>query len=149
MELLPTVAEALIELEAAGYERIVVSNQSGVARGFFDEAAVMRVEEALSRHLAAAGAAVEAFYRCPHLDEGCDCRKPLPGMIRQAARERGLDLSRSVMIGDRGSDVAAGKAAGVPGVLVTTGPLAYDGPAPDYIAASLADAAHWIISRDR
>jgi len=148
VSLLPTVADALRRLRAAGYERVVVSNQSGIARGLFDESALQRVESTLLELLDAEGAGLEAFYSCPHLDEGCDCRKPLPGLLTRAAHERNLDLTRSYLVGDRGRDVAAGHAAGVKTVFVTTGPDddRHNGPLPDAVVATLADAATWILS---
>src|SRR5580704_2916133 len=92
------VVEALRRLAEAGYERVVVTNQSGVARGFFGDADVERVNAELARQLERDGASIDAFYFCSHL-EGCDCRKPLPGLIRRAVAERGIDLRQSVVFG--------------------------------------------------
>ena len=83
---------------------MVVTNQSGVARGFFGESDVERVHAMLAHHLAADDATIDAFYFCTHL-EMCDCRKPLTGMVERAVRERNIDLRRSVVFGDRGSDI--------------------------------------------
>jgi D-glycero-D-manno-heptose 1,7-bisphosphate phosphatase len=146
IRVLPTVTEALRRFEAAGFLRIVVSNQSGIARGFFDEARMRFLTSKLDELLAQEHASISATYFCPHLDEGCDCRKPLPGMLRRAAAEHGVDLARSVMIGDRGSDVQAGQAAGMPGIFVTTGPLTYNGPLPDATVSSLSDATEWVLT---
>jgi len=129
IEMLPGVAEALALLEAAGYARIVVTNQSGVARGMFGAPDVENVHRALAQRLAAEGASLDAFYYCAHLGAGCDCRKPAPGMIRRAAAEHDLDLARSVVFGDRGSDVALGTQLGIDAVLVNAR-LPYDGPPP-------------------
>jgi D,D-heptose 1,7-bisphosphate phosphatase len=146
VELLPGVATGLRRLQAAGYRLLVISNQSGVARGYFDLAAVAQVEAELTRQLTAQDVTLAGFFVCPHLDDGCDCRKPLPGLLVKAAASHDIDLSRSVMIGDRGSDVAAGQAAGMPGLLVLTGALAYVGPVPSGVFADLAGAADWILS---
>ena len=147
VRVLPTVSRALRMFAAAGYERIIVSNQSGVARGLLQEADVARVGHALDILLAQDDASVDAVYYCPHLDSGCTCRKPLPGLILTAAAERNIDLAKSFMIGDRGSDIDAGHAAGLPAVLVTTGPISYNGPVPDMTAATLLAAAEWILTR--
>jgi len=99
----------------------VVTNQSGVARGFFDEAFVQRTHEFLQKRLHKSGVVVQAWYYCPHhpsvatvarYKKKCLCRKPQPGMLLQAAHDFGIDLSQSVMIGDKRSDLDAGKAAG-------------------------------------
>ncbi|MDB5039609.1 MAG: putative D,D-heptose 1,7-bisphosphate phosphatase, partial [Candidatus Eremiobacteraeota bacterium] len=85
-------------------------------------------------------------YWCSHYDAGCECRKPAPGMIRRAASEHGLAVAGGAMVGDRGSVIALGHAVGIPGVLVP-GPERYAGPEPDYRAATLLDAAEWIVAR--
>ncbi|MBV9440952.1 MAG: HAD family hydrolase [Candidatus Eremiobacteraeota bacterium] len=146
IRVLPTVSEALRLLAAHGYAAIVVSNQSGVARGYFDDAVVDAVNAEVARRLAHDGVAIDAWYHCPHLDEGCDCRKPAPGMVRRAMRDHDLDLERSAVVGDRGSDIALAQSVGVPGVLVA-GREPYDGPPPAHRAATLLDAARWIVAR--
>ena len=143
---LPGVAEALVALADAGYERIVVTNQSGVARGYFGEPDVVAVHRELAARLAAAGATLDAFYYCAHLDDGCDCRKPLPGMIRRAVAERDIDLARSVVFGDRGGDIALAQAVGIPGILVNEMPH-YAGPQPLYRAASLHEGVRFFLER--
>lgn len=118
--LLPGAAEAVARLRRAGFAVVVVSNQSGVARGLFDEAAVHAVNRRMAELLLAADpeARIDAFYFCPHLPPelpggaACDCRKPLPGLILRAARELDLDLGASVGIGDRARDAEAALAAG-------------------------------------
>ena len=144
VRVLDGVAEALVALQRAGYERIVVTNQSGVARGYFGEPDVVDVNRALGVELAARGAALDAFYYCSHLG-GCDCRKPLPGMIRQAVAERDLDLGRSVVFGDRGSDIALARNAGIPGILVNELP-GYDGPPPLHRARTLRDGVDFFLA---
>jgi D-glycero-D-manno-heptose 1,7-bisphosphate phosphatase len=143
VRILGGVVEALHLLAAAGFERIVVTNQSGVARGLFGERDVERVNRALAARLAAAGATLDAFYVCAHLAD-CDCRKPRPGLIRRAARERGLDLARSVMFGDRGSDISLAANVGIPGILVNELP-GYDGPAPLHRARTLLDGVRFFL----
>ena len=147
VRLLPTVAEALRRFEAAGFLRIVITNQSGIARGLLNEDEVREVERRLLTLLAERGASVNATYFCPHFESGCLCRKPLPGLIFTASAEHAIDLSRSVMIGDRSIDIEAGHAAGIPAVLVTTGPYAYQGALPDATVPSLIEAAEWILAR--
>jgi D-glycero-D-manno-heptose 1,7-bisphosphate phosphatase len=145
IRILPGVAQALRLLGDAGFERVVVTNQSGVARGMFEEPDVERVHRELAARLARDGAAVEAFYYCSHLSD-CDCRKPLPGMAQRAAVERGLDLSRSVVFGDRGGDIAFAQALGIPGVLVNEYGL-YDGPEPLFRARSLLEGVKLYLER--
>ena len=145
VRLLDGVAEALVALADAGYERIVLTNQSGVARGFFGETDVVDVNRALAAELAVRGAALDAFYYCTHL-EGCDCRKPLPGMLRQAVAERNLDLGRSVVFGDRGSDIALAQNAGIPGILVNELP-GYAGPPPRHRARTLRDGVRFFLEQ--
>lgn len=123
-EWIPGAVEAIRRLNAAGYTVVVVTNQAGIARGLYGEAEVAALHDFVYRDLARRGARVDAFYHCPHHpDHGsaCDCRKPAPGMILQAAAELGLDLGRSWLVGDKVSDVEAARAAGVRPILVRTG----------------------------
>jgi histidinol-phosphate phosphatase family protein len=143
IRVLDGVAEALIALGGAGFERIVITNQSGVARGMFGAPDVENVNRALADELAVRGAGLDAFYYCVHL-YGCDCRKPAPGMVRRAVAERGLDLSRSVMFGDRGSDMALAASVGIPGILVNELP-GYAGPAPLFRARSLREGVRFFL----
>jgi len=137
VRVLPGVPEALLALAGAGFARIVVTNQSGVARGMFAATDVASVNRELSRALAADGAAVDAFYVCPHL-RNCDCRKPAPGLIRRAQAEHDVDLAASILFGDRGSDIALAAAVGIPGILVNELP-GYDGPPPAARARTLLE----------
>lgn len=121
VELLPGAAEAMARLNAAGIPVIVISNQSGIGRGIFDEASYERVRARFEQLLAAAGARVDATYICPHRPEDrCECRKPGVKLYRQAAAEHGLDLARSWYIGDRFRDIAVARTLGGRGVLVPT-----------------------------
>jgi D-glycero-D-manno-heptose 1,7-bisphosphate phosphatase len=146
VRVLPTVAQALRTFAQAGYACVVISNQSGVARGFFDETVVHDINAEVSAQLLTDNAKIDAFYFCPHFGAGCDCRKPEPGMIVRAAQELGIDVARSAVIGDRSSDIALGQRLGIPAVLVP-GPVPYDGPEPDFRAETLLEAALWIVRR--
>jgi D-glycero-D-manno-heptose 1,7-bisphosphate phosphatase len=120
--------EAISLLNQAGFIVIVVSNQAGIAHGHFSEQAVDDLHQWLSGQLALHGARIDAFYYCPHHPDGqspyrkqCNCRKPAPGMLLQAAADFSIDLASSWMVGDHQSDMAAGIAAGVTPVFVLTG----------------------------
>lgn len=129
IRLMPGAAEALARLDAAGYALVVVSNQSGVARGLFPEEALEPVRARLEELFRRAGARLAGFFFCPHLPDGkdpryavaCDCRKPEPGLLLRAADELGLDPSASWMLGDILDDVEAGNRAGCRTVLVGSG----------------------------
>lgn len=148
-QLLPGVAVAIRRLNQAGLPVIVVTNQSGIGRGYFSAAAVDSVHQRMCDELAHADARVDAVYLCPHRpDEDCTCRKPAPGLLTQAAAELGLDLAQSVIVGDKFTDLAAGAAVGCRTVLVLTGHGAEEwqqggAPAPDHVAAHLAAAVEW------
>jgi D-glycero-D-manno-heptose 1,7-bisphosphate phosphatase len=135
VRVLDGVPEALRVLEAAGFPRIVVTNQSGVARGMFGEPDVIDVNRELSRQLAAADASVDAFYYCPHLTD-CSCRKPLPGLVERALAERPLTLEGSVVFGDTAVDMGLAAGLGIPGILVNAAD-SYAGPTPLFAAPSL------------
>jgi D-glycero-D-manno-heptose 1,7-bisphosphate phosphatase len=129
VRLAPGAGEALSGLAALGYEFVVVSNQSGIARGFFDEEAVAAVGRCVEALLAREGVRLLDFYYCPHHPDGCRleyagacaCRKPNPGLITAAAVDHGIDLSRSWLIGDILDDVEAGNRAGVRTILLLNG----------------------------
>ncbi|MCU0641276.1 MAG: D-glycero-beta-D-manno-heptose 1,7-bisphosphate 7-phosphatase [Candidatus Margulisbacteria bacterium] len=154
---IPGSIAALKRLNQAGFKVIVITNQSGVARGYFSENMLQSVDKAIHRQVLNGGAHIDAFYYCPHHpDHGvypyrqeCACRKPHPGMILKGAREHQVDLSHSFMIGDHRCDVAAGKNAGVKTVFVTTGHGSQEQnklPAPpDRIVPDLAAAVDWIL----
>lgn len=156
VRLLPRSAETIAALNGAGWVVVVVTNQSGVARGLFSLESVGAVHDRIAALLNPHGAKVDAFQFCPHHPEAeladfrsdCDCRKPKPGMLHRAAREYGLDLPASWMIGDRASDLQAGAAAGCRTVLVRTGygamvdvaTLDHDAIKLKLVAANLAEA---------
>jgi len=127
-EFVPGAPEAIKLLNIAGLFVVVVTNQSGIARGYFTEADVETLHRHISEELAAAGARIDAWLYCPHHPEGkgryagqCTCRKPLPGMLVDAAARFDIDLESSVMIGDKRADVEAGLAAGCRPILVRSG----------------------------
>ncbi|MDR3362670.1 MAG: HAD family hydrolase [Desulfovibrio sp.] len=112
---LPGVPETLARFRADGWLLVVVSNQSGIARGFFTEEDLRDLEAAVTKQLVPYGASIDGWYHCPHLPEitgTCDCRKPAPGLLLRAAREHGIDMASSWVIGDRERDVQAGFSAG-------------------------------------
>jgi D-glycero-D-manno-heptose 1,7-bisphosphate phosphatase len=162
LRLLAGAAEAIARARAAGLAVVVVTNQPTVARGLADEDAVRTIHAALGGMLRDRGANVDAFYFCPHHPRAtleryrvvCDCRKPRPGMLQRAARELGLDLPASAMVGDRISDVTAGARAGCRTVLVETGkhtepPIESPDDArptqPDFVAPNLEAAVRWLL----
>jgi D-glycero-D-manno-heptose 1,7-bisphosphate phosphatase len=124
---LPGVKEAVKRLNGAGFLVVVVTNQSGIARGYYSEADLEKLHQYMENEFAASGARIDGWYYCPHHpdfpadSEVCDCRKPLPGMLLAAAEELGIDLSSSWMVGDKSADVEAGIAAGCRPILVRTG----------------------------
>lgn len=146
----PGTPEALARLQAAGWALVVVTNQSGIARGYYTEADYQALTAHLRTELARHGVRLDAVLHCPHLPDAtvaayrmdCDCRKPAPGMLLRAAAGLGLDLAASVIVGDKRSDVQAGRAAGLGRcVLVRSGhaPSAADEAAADAVHDSLAD----------
>src|SRR5262245_33342121 len=163
IRLLRRTAPAIRRLNQAGVAAVMVTNQAGVARGYFPEAVLHEANARMCRELEAAGARLDGLYVCMHHPtEGqppyraeCDCRKPRPGLIKRAATELGLDLGAAVMVGDKLSDVAAGHAAGTAGVLVLTGygrgEWEYQRDAqpvnPDHVAEDLLDAVQWALGR--
>jgi len=153
--LLPQSAGAIRRLNQAGLKVVVITNQSGAARGYFPPDLVDQVHELLHRLLTAAGARVDAIYTCLHHPrEGCACRKPEPGLIFKAARDLNLDLGRSYLVGDRFKDLETAARAGVKGILVLTGygrgEQEFIGPnqplQPAHVADDLMAAAHWLLA---
>jgi D-glycero-D-manno-heptose 1,7-bisphosphate phosphatase len=159
VELYPWSTAAIAALNRAGVRIVMITNQSGVARGFFDEAMVEAVHSRIAQLLTAGGARIDAYYHCPHHPDGkvaeyarpCDCRKPGRGLVDRAARELGIEPARSFTVGDRWLDVALARAIEGRGILVRTG---YGftqevhpppGLSADAIVDNLAGAASWII----
>jgi D-glycero-D-manno-heptose 1,7-bisphosphate phosphatase len=161
LRLLPRAGEAVRRLNAAGVPAVVVTNQAGIARGYFNEDVLHAVNAELRAQLAREGAYLDALYFCAHHpSEGvppfrrqCDCRKPKPGLLLRAAAELDLDLGRSVMIGDKASDLEVGPAVNARGVLVLTGygrgEWEYQPEKflvrPDHVARDLLDAVEWVL----
>jgi len=158
------VVDALRQLKKAGYELIIISNQTVVARGMVNEKDVVFLQDEIEKRLVDLGSPkLDGFYFCPHhpnatlpqYRKDCDCRKPKPGLILQAAKEHDIDLTQSFMIGDRITDIIAGSRAGCRTILVETG--AHSAPPiqtsesldmtiqPDYICSGLASATCWIL----
>jgi len=120
--LLPGVIEGLRALSEAGYGLVIITNQSGIGRGYYGEADFRRLNDHLLSDLAAHGIRIDATYFCPHRpDEGCSCRKPETGMLEQAERELGVRLPASWVIGDHPSDIELARRAGCRAILVLTG----------------------------
>ena len=160
VEFFPWTIDAIRVLNRAGLGVIVVSNQSGIARGFFNDAVVDRVHERMTAMLTEGGARIDAYYYCPHHPEGsvpelskvCSCRKPARGLVDRAMVEFGVDPSRSFVVGDRWLDVGLARTVGAKGLLVRTGygereeGKAPDGMRADAIVDNLAAASSWILN---
>jgi histidinol-phosphate phosphatase family protein len=147
-ELLPTVPEAVKLLNDNGFKVVVITNQSGIARGYFTEETLARIHQKLKNELVKCGAHVDVIYYCPHHpDDGCDCRKPGTVLFHKAAKDLDIDFKTSYMVGDMQMDIDAGKALGCKTVLLTTGPQspAPNPQRPDYTAGSLVETVQWII----
>ncbi|OGV38402.1 MAG: hypothetical protein A2020_15200 [Lentisphaerae bacterium GWF2_45_14] len=156
--LIDGAAEAVKKLRENSFTVIVVSNQSGIARGYFSEETLSLINKRIAELLAESGAAVDAWYHCPHHPDGkiecykteCSCRKPAPGMILRAAEEYNISLSKSAMIGDKKSDIEAGFNAGCRiGILVSTG-YGAEGipdsmPRDTVFKKNISDAADYVI----
>ncbi len=163
LRIYPWAPKAIRKLNLAGIRAILVTNQSGIARGYFHEELVETMHARLEDALAREGARLDAIYYCPHHPEAavpsyrqdCDCRKPKPGMILRAAEEFALDLTSSFVIGDRYIDVEMAHRAGARGILVLSGygngeytdQSASWPRQPDHVAADLSEAVDWILQR--
>jgi D-glycero-D-manno-heptose 1,7-bisphosphate phosphatase len=161
LQLLPGSGDAIRLFNRSAITTVVITNQSGVARGFFSEGAIAEMNRAMTERLEEQGACLDGIYYCPHHPEGiiesfrkvCDCRKPATGLLTRAARDHGIELSRSYLVGDKRSDMECACRAGVKGILVLTGygaeeyRLMSTAPAakPVFVADDLLDAARWII----
>jgi D-glycero-D-manno-heptose 1,7-bisphosphate phosphatase len=162
LRLLPRSAEAVRRLNAAGIAAVVATNQAGLARGYFSADVLKAVNDEMLRQLKEAGARLDGLYVCTHHPtEGappyrteCECRKPKAGMLERAARELGLALGASTMIGDKASDLDCGRAVGTRAVLVLTGYGLGDWEyrrqsfrVPDHVAGDLLDAVEWVLTQ--
>ncbi len=156
-EFLPGVLTSCAKLVEAGYALVVVTNQSGIARGYYDEAQFQALSQWMSVQFAEAGAPLAGIYHCPHHPEKglspycgpCECRKPMPGMLLDAARELKLSLATSYMVGDKPSDITAGKRAGVKATLLIGQGAALTEPQSrgmaDWTGPDLPAAVAWIL----
>ncbi len=160
LRVFPGAFEAVRLINHAGMKTIVITNQSGIGRGFFDEAFVDRVHEEMGRRFLAEGVLIDGFYYCPHhptegvgpYRQTCSCRKPEPGLLLKAAADLGIDLGRSYMIGDMPKDVEAGQRAGAKGILVRTGygkAVDMELTRPDYIGPDILGAVKWLMADRR
>jgi D-glycero-D-manno-heptose 1,7-bisphosphate phosphatase len=157
--LFPYAIDAVRLLNRAGYAVVVMTNQSGIARGLYDEQFVRDTHDEMTARLRVGGAAIDGFYYCPHHPDAtvdsyrkdCDCRKPAPGMLLRAASELDLDLARSFTVGDKWTDVEVARGAGARGVLVRTGygRSSEASPVPGLQPAAIVDnvigAVAWIL----
>jgi histidinol-phosphate phosphatase family protein len=151
LRLLDGAAEGVRLLHEAGALLVLVSNQSGIARGYMTRETVDTIHAKLLGQLRAAGGDLDAIYLCPHLpaalaDSPCDCRKPEPGMILRARRELGLDEMRSFVVGDKAADMGLARRVDATAVLVRSRETREeDARGADHVAMDLEAAAHWIL----
>ncbi|MCD6570789.1 MAG: HAD family hydrolase [Deltaproteobacteria bacterium] len=151
VEILPGVPGAIKQLNNKVIPVIIVSNQSGIARGYLDEERLAQIHDRLLSTLARQGATIDGVYYCPHHPEGvveaysreCECRKPSPGMLYKAARDFGLDLGKCYMVGDKSIDVETIHRVGGKGIIIGKG-NSYS-IITEYIAKDLMDAVRWIL----
>ncbi len=153
IEILPGAAEGIRLLNMNTVPVIIITNQSGIARGLFDEERLKEIHERLISLLAGQGAIIDAIYYCPHLPDGvvpgyavtCSCRKPQPGLLLEAARDFGLDLPSCFMVGDKPIDMELIHNVGGKGILMTTGKYGKTGHKGDYTAQDLIQAAGLVL----
>ena len=164
-DIIPGSARAIAKINSSAFLAVVITNQAGVARGYFKEEIILQVHEKLKKLLAGEGAHLDGIYYCPHhpdvgespYRQQCNCRKPGPGLILKAQKELDIDLSRSYIIGDSIKDIEAGSNAGVKGIMVLTGygkgEYEYNSEKwkvkPVHVAADLLEAVHWILSQEK
>jgi D-glycero-D-manno-heptose 1,7-bisphosphate phosphatase len=160
VEFFPWTIDAIRVLNRAGLAVVLVSNQSGIARGFFTDAVVENVHQRMGDMLAGGGARIDAYYYCPHHPEGsvaalakvCDCRKPARGLVDRAVADFGVDPAQSFVVGDRWLDIGLARTVGARGVLVRTGYGEYEEGKPpngmkaDAIVDNLIAASSWILN---
>ena len=151
-QLIPGAAGGIRRWSAAGFLTVVVTNQSGIARGYFTEETLNEIHDRMLNDLDKLGAHIEAIYYCPHHpDQGCTCRKPKPGMLERASESLQIDLNASFMVGDKSSDVETARAVGCNAVLVggTSVCGTVSEPRADYYAKDLYEASGWIVAQSK
>ena len=165
LKLFANTAEAIKMINESGMKAVVITNQSGIARGYFSEEFVKKVHKRIQKILKAKGAFIDAFYYCPHhptegigaYQQSCACRKPEAGLLIAAAQDLNIDLTRSYVVGDMVKDIQVASRVGAKGILVKTGyglntvekdmtPGSPEISQPDYIAEDILDAVRWIIN---
>lgn len=150
-ELLPMVAEGIRLLNEHNFKVVVITNQSGIARGYFIEDILTQIHQKMRSELAERGAFIDAIYYCPHHpDENCECRKPKPTMIFKATLDLDIDLRQSYVIGDSNIDTEMGEKAGCKTVIVNADPKIPHGSLevhPDLICSDLYSGARWIVAQ--
>jgi len=149
-KLFPTTAKAIRRLNEHGFKVIVITNQSGISRGYFTEEILARIHKKMEDELAKEGARVDAIYYCPHHpDDNCECRKPKPKLLLQAAKDFDIDPQRSFVIGDLQMDIDLGKAVGCKTILIGDPSLANKMGDPDATVPNVLEAAFMILERER
>lgn len=151
LELLPGVGEGIRLLNESGFVVVIITNQSGIARGYFTEETLAKIHQKMKDDLAKCGAHIDAIYYCPHHpNDGCDCRKPKPALAFQAAKEHHIDLTQSFFIGDKLQDIEAGHLAGCKAVLIspieTSEILLQAEVKPDFTAPHFMQAAQVLLT---
>lgn len=148
MEILPGAIEALAELSKNHHRLFVITNQSAIGHGLTTREEVDRMHERISSEVRQMGGAIEAFLVCPHTpNDGCECRKPKPGLLFQARDKYGVDLDSAVLVGDAATDIQAARAAGCMSILVLTGMSATgDGTGSDYTVKNIQQAVELILA---
>ena len=147
---IPGSLAAIARLNQAGYRVVVASNQSGIGRGLFETDTMIAIHDKMLKALAQVGGRVDAIFFCPHTNaDNCDCRKPKPGMLLRAARELGIDLAQSWMVGDRWRDVDCGHAAGCRTIFIDYGYAETLRQQPEFRCGSLLEAARVILGGGR
>jgi len=158
LKLIDGAATAIARLNRAGWPVAIITNQGGIGMGYLTEGMLEKIHERLEQVLARDGAHLDAIYYCPHMADAklteyrndCCCRKPGTGMLEAAHAELGIDLSRSIVVGDRTTDILAGMTAGCTTILVQTGSAGEDGKAdvtPDHVVSDLSAAVELILER--
>lgn len=165
LRLIPGAGLAIRTLNLSGFKVVLVTNQSGVARGYFPESLVHEAHQRLEKMLALDGARLDGIYYCPHHPTAgyspytmtCECRKPRTGLLERAANDLAIDLRRSFVVGDKWSDVELARRAGAVSILVQTG-FGHDDPGnirpdgladPDHVASDITGAVEWILTAGR